>query len=412
MTNKIFQNVGYKEIKLRNKIIKCGWKYKANILKVNAILKKYHLNVLSSYEMLAYITQDNISYYVLNYLYPELSDFGLSDEKINIINQCKFNLLYCILVSLLLMFFVENIQTNYSYIPFLIRIFVFTALTVCICDWYINEDIRKSLKMYQQVTKEYKAIANNVWESKKQKEIQEAKIRDQQRRINELEEQKRQEILRLKRIQEEENRRLIEENIMKEKQKRQEIMRIQKIEEERVNKKRNRDFWYKLNPYVFEEKIGELFKDLGYEVTITPKSRDGGVDIVVQKDANITAVQCKRYKGKVVEREVRDLWGAKDYIKTSKKIMKADSAIMVALSGVTQEAEDFIKHFPKYELWTIEDILEKSNQSYINYQNNKYKHDYTQNNSIVIEINNLNRNDNSIGHIRESYILNGQYITY
>lgn len=56
---------------------------------------------------------------------------------------------------------------------------------------------------------------------------------------------------------------------------------------------------HSLDPRLFEELIGELFRDLGYEIIVTPRSRDGGVDIrAIQKSSVGTVlylVECKRY---------------------------------------------------------------------------------------------------------------------
>lgn len=51
--------------------------------------------------------------------------------------------------------------------------------------------------------------------------------------------------------------------------------------------------------YEFEEFIGGLFEGWGYSVDVTAKTGDQGADIVVKKDGKSTAIQTKRYKGKV-----------------------------------------------------------------------------------------------------------------
>ncbi len=70
-----------------------------------------------------------------------------------------------------------------------------------------------------------------------------------------------------------------------------------------------------LDPRKFEELVAELFRDKGYDVELTPRSKDGGLDIrVFHKSALgrfLTLVECKRYS----ERErvgvsiVRGLYG-------------------------------------------------------------------------------------------------------
>jgi len=58
---------------------------------------------------------------------------------------------------------------------------------------------------------------------------------------------------------------------------------------------------YELSPRKFEELIAELLKDMGYEVTLTPSSKDGGRDIlaVVKLPNNqkmLTLIECKKYR--------------------------------------------------------------------------------------------------------------------
>ena len=54
-----------------------------------------------------------------------------------------------------------------------------------------------------------------------------------------------------------------------------------------------------LAPRQFEELIAELFKDKGYDVEVTPRTRDGGLDIRAIQRSDIgtflTLVECKRY---------------------------------------------------------------------------------------------------------------------
>lgn len=54
-----------------------------------------------------------------------------------------------------------------------------------------------------------------------------------------------------------------------------------------------------LGPREFEEVVGEIFRRMGYEVELTPRSKDGGVDLIaVQKrevGTLLTVVECKRY---------------------------------------------------------------------------------------------------------------------
>lgn len=74
---------------------------------------------------------------------------------------------------------------------------------------------------------------------------------------------------------------------------------------------RNTDLLHQISPREFEIMIAGLLRQLGYDVEITPESRDGGVDIFAFKSDGFTigkfAVECKRYSPeRAVGREVCD----------------------------------------------------------------------------------------------------------
>jgi hypothetical protein len=56
---------------------------------------------------------------------------------------------------------------------------------------------------------------------------------------------------------------------------------------------------FKINPRVFEELVAELFDKLGYAVTLTPPTRDGGRDVIAEREdfegRRILQIECKRY---------------------------------------------------------------------------------------------------------------------
>lgn len=56
------------------------------------------------------------------------------------------------------------------------------------------------------------------------------------------------------------------------------------------------DKLYMLNPFDFEEAVGEMFRKHGFSnVRITPSKLDGGVDIIMEKNGDTYGVQCKKY---------------------------------------------------------------------------------------------------------------------
>ena len=74
-------------------------------------------------------------------------------------------------------------------------------------------------------------------------------------------------------------------------------------------KKCEQDFWISLNGYQFEREVANLYRQIGYDAQVTRKSADGGVDIILAKDDECIAVQCKHHKNKVGPNDVRALQG-------------------------------------------------------------------------------------------------------
>ncbi len=73
---------------------------------------------------------------------------------------------------------------------------------------------------------------------------------------------------------------------------------------------------YSIDPYVFERVVSDLLIKMGYgDSDTTPKSRDGGVDVIVKEDKlglDKIFVQVKRYSkdNPVAEKQMRDFLGA------------------------------------------------------------------------------------------------------
>ena len=99
-----------------------------------------------------------------------------------------------------------------------------------------------------------------------------------------------------------------------------------------------KQYWFDIskNGWNFEKAVGELYRRLGYKVTVTQGTGDGGVDLILKKDREKIIVQCKAHKHQVGPEPVRALWGVREDF-------GANSAIFVAYSGVTQGVWDFIK---------------------------------------------------------------------
>jgi restriction system protein len=108
-------------------------------------------------------------------------------------------------------------------------------------------------------------------------------------------------------------------------------------------------YWYNLNGYDFEREVAIVFTSLGFNAKITPKSNDGGVDIILKMGNKTTYVQCKAFKSNVGVAVVRELYG----------VMQSDnikSGIVVTLNGFSQGAIDFAEG-KNIELITAKDLI-------------------------------------------------------
>lgn len=97
-----------------------------------------------------------------------------------------------------------------------------------------------------------------------------------------------------------------------------------------------------LDPFDYERWIAEQFRNNGYEVRVTRKTGDGGVDLWLSLSGRKIAVQCKRYRkdNPVSRPDIQKFIGA---LITE----KADEGIFVTTSYFTQNAERAVKESPR-----------------------------------------------------------------
>jgi len=86
--------------------------------------------------------------------------------------------------------------------------------------------------------------------------------------------------------------------------------------------------------FQFEKLVGHVYQKLGYTVTRRGGANpDGGIDLIIEKDGQLTAVQCKQWKvWNVGVRPVREFLGAL----TDAGIQKG---IFITLRGYTNDAQ-------------------------------------------------------------------------
>jgi restriction system protein len=67
---------------------------------------------------------------------------------------------------------------------------------------------------------------------------------------------------------------------------------------------------FDVHPRRFEEVVGSVFRDLGYDSVVSAYTGDGGVDVILTREQSRIGVQVKRYRGTIEVEQIRTLVGA------------------------------------------------------------------------------------------------------
>lgn len=95
----------------------------------------------------------------------------------------------------------------------------------------------------------------------------------------------------------------------------------------------------RMEPVEFEEFVATLFRDMGYRVESTRASGDEGIDLWLRRGRRTAVVQCKRYRGRVGQPVVRDLYGTMRHV-------GADEAYLVTTGHITRAARRWAQGKP------------------------------------------------------------------
>jgi hypothetical protein len=99
-----------------------------------------------------------------------------------------------------------------------------------------------------------------------------------------------------------------------------------------------------LPPEAFENWVGQRFRDLGYDVQVTPFQGDHGIDIVLTKPGETVIVQCKHHPLSTIgEPILRDLFGTLHHV-------GAQSAALVTTGQLSKAARDWLVGKP-IQVW-------------------------------------------------------------
>lgn len=123
-----------------------------------------------------------------------------------------------------------------------------------------------------------------------------------------------------------------------------------KKELETIYRKNEVNYWLSLDGYTFEEEIAKLYISLGHKVKITPKSGDGGIDLILHnKEGKQIFVQCKNHKKPVGVGVIRELLGV---VASG----GAEKGILICSSGTTNGGIEFGKK-NSIEILTVHDVV-------------------------------------------------------
>jgi len=103
------------------------------------------------------------------------------------------------------------------------------------------------------------------------------------------------------------------------------------------------EWWSSLRGVKLEDAVISLLKKKNILATGTPKSADGGIDIVVQRASNdVYLIQCKGWEGKVSVSTIRELVGVVADRKAKGLILKYYGAV-ISVNGFTNPALIFAR---------------------------------------------------------------------
>lgn len=194
---------------------------------------------------------------------------------------------------------------------------------------YINVDSDEIFRGYK--TSFTSAILIKEYYESYNKHLKIIFLEEEQKRVRLEEEKKRVKLEEEKKLQLEQQKRT-----QLEEEKKRVAERIKKQKNENILKNLNLNSIDKMTGFEFEEFIGYLFKKIGYEVIVTKKSNDQGIDIIVKDDFTKIGIQAKCYSGSVGNKAIQEAVAGKSYY-------KCDKVIVITNSSFTQSAIELAK---------------------------------------------------------------------
>lgn len=127
---------------------------------------------------------------------------------------------------------------------------------------------------------------------------------------------------------------------------------------ERQKAETGEDWWKALSSYDLEEAVALLFNRKGFDASVTKKSGDGGVDVIVRSSDKTLLIQCKGWESKVGVKPIREMAGVVHH-HTEKDCV----GIILSTNGFTSEAIKFANQ-SKTLLWDSKTLSEIAKGQY------------------------------------------------
>lgn len=128
-----------------------------------------------------------------------------------------------------------------------------------------------------------------------------------------------------------------------------------------IDKEQPREIFLNLNHKDFEKLVASLYQEIGYEVTLTQSSYDGGIDIKAERRIPTLKekiiIQCKNYSSNIPVDEVRKLLGVLASTKATK-------GVLVTSSDFTKESIKFAKENPSIEIINHKQLSQLFNEQH------------------------------------------------
>jgi HJR/Mrr/RecB family endonuclease len=83
--------------------------------------------------------------------------------------------------------------------------------------------------------------------------------------------------------------------------------------------------------------VALLYQGLGYHVRLTPGTADGGIDIILERDRVVTAVQCKAHRKKIGIAVGRELVASANDIGADRMMIACTHGASVPLEAYAKE---------------------------------------------------------------------------